>query len=175
MGVSDGGGQRMYIFKDGEYGSWLNGATFQGVTAGTHGSPSCSIAIEDGRLNLTTKQTTNNRVANYAFGVAMPQGVSVKKVGINCTTDNQNHTSNVFRFGVSETLNAATGGVAGATVYSGLGIYSLSDNDATSVTVNTEFVPSAESEGYRNYVTILRNERNIGEATVSITDLWIEV
>ena len=177
IGKRDNG---LYIFRNGVYGSWLNGNVFNAVTAGTHGSPSYNIAIVDGRLNLTVNQGTYNRTSNYAFGIQMPTGIDVKKVGIFCTIDNGAQGSSLFRFGVSETLNPATGGVAGATVYTGLGICSLSDSDTSNNTVYAEFLPSAESEGYRNYVTILRSafSRISGQplaVTVSIKKLWIEV
>jgi hypothetical protein len=106
------GGDRLYIFKDGAYGDWLNGETFVGVndrftTTGVVNASNISSII-DGDLLKLSASSANNRTSYVNFGVSIPRhSVPYKKLGYTVESKAVSRWP-TFYAGMSETLIAVS-------------------------------------------------------------------
>lgn len=163
--------KKIYIFKDGQYQSWLNGREFafggyQKREDGTGDSqPEYSLTISDGKI-VFSMTGTGNRTNHESIGIKVSDLLPgpVKKIGgyFTCTTY-ENSASQTEEFGVSEKFVTST------TESTAFGEHQLSHiaqagNKEVDITINAP-----------NYVVFHLMRKNVKTRSITISELWVEV
>lgn len=164
-------GNRLYIFKDGQYQSWLNGREFaiggyitnasnQGV------SPASNLYIEDNWLKLSLT-SAYNRVNYTCAGILLSDIVSakIKRLGVTLPGGYDYSYSDAFGrdFIFSEKF------VTSANETTALGtIQSVSINAAGEHVIDN-------GTDNLNYMVLMNHKKNTTSIHFAVVDCWIEV
>lgn len=162
---------RFYIFKDGQYQSWLNGRelVFGGYQVRKNGAsstyPAYSLNVIDDNI-VFSMTGTENRTNHESIGIKVSDLLPgpVKKIGgfFTCTTY-ENSASQICEVGMSEKF------VTSETESTAFGEYQLSHiaqagSKEVDITINSP-----------NYVVFHIMRRNVKTREITISELWVEV
>lgn len=169
---ASGGGDRLYIFQNGEYGAWLNGAEFADGGYYKANSSGASVGIADSNL-VFSFNISRNRTSTRSFGLLLPNGIAPKALGISMQHVALNSqwyggiylgASTMFSPSTSKDTALATYEENALVIPNGNNDYS-GENQAELNNNNFRYVYVSVSSGASTAITV----------TVPITEFWIEV
>lgn len=167
-----GGGGKLYIFQNGEYGAWLNGAEFADGGYYLANSSNASVGIADSNLVLSF-DINRNRTSTRSFGLLLPNGITPKALGISMqhVALNSQWSGRIY-LGASTTFFSSTDKDTALGTYEENNILIPNGNNDYSGEIQTEF----NNNNFRYvYVSVLSGSGRAITVTVPIIEFWIEV
>ena len=161
-------GNRIYIFRDGQYGDWLNGTEMSSIQCGGTTYYSYTISLDNNEIYIVMN---SSRLIYRAFYVPLTAiNEPIKKLGISMRGHCESPWPKVS-FGVAETMINSTGG------NSFMGTEAFTTYQETGLTkdfnVDTEMVID-ENVSPANFAYIVMNAYST-QSYARINNFWVEV